>query len=172
MTTTQILIAILSSSLLSAALTSGVNYYLTSVNYKNEYYKKLLDNRLLAYQDIYNFLNQLKMMIHDTEESTVTPYLLTKGVSELEKIIIEILLPIKNSIWVSDQVSEELTRLNVLLHNLLNKAETFDDPDKALTKIGYEYIGELRSSRKEIERLMRSDFKNMHNIQTFFTDRS
>jgi len=171
MTTIQILVAIFSSSVLSAALTAAVNYRLTSVNYKNEYYKKLLDRRLSAYEDIHNFLNQLKLMVHDTDESTVTPYLLTKGVDELEKTIIGILLPIKGSIWVSRDVSDELTKLNVLLHTLLNAALTHEDPNKGLNQIGHDYIVDIRTSRKKIEQAIRNDFKDLHNIQNFFKER-
>lgn len=169
MTSFQIITAVFSSSLLAAGLTSVANYYLTSVNYRNEYYKKLLDRRLTAYEDVHHFLSQLRMLVHDNDENTLTPYLLFNGVEALEKTMISILVPMKSSTWVSAELSDSLTKLNVLLVQLSNEANSFENPDKELIRIGSKRLHEIRSYREEIETLMKRDFRTMHDIKNFLS---
>lgn len=170
MTDGQILTAVLSSSLLSAGLTSDVNYYLTSINYKNEYYKKLLDKRLDAYQDVYNFLSNLKTYIHDTDDSILTPYILANGIAGLDQTIINILVPMKKSFWLSPELADKLTKLNVLLVELSNIARLESDADKALRVIGYTHIEELRTVRKLIQKQIQIDFQNLDNVKEFINN--
>lgn len=167
MTITQIIIVIFSSSVLSAALTSVVNYYLTSVNYKNEYYKKLLDNRLEAYQNVYYFLSNIKTLIHYSEDNILTPYLFTNGIDNFDKVSVEILVPIKSSIWLSSDLSDSLTKLSVLLNKISNEANAEREPDSELLKLGQLYMEEIRAIRFEIETIVKRDFKNLHKIESF-----
>lgn len=169
MTTIETIVAVFSSSLLAAGLTSFVNYRLTTVNYRNEYYKKLLDRRLDAYENVYNFLSHLKMLTHDKEENTLTPFLLFNGINELDKTTIQILIPMKTNIWISDDLQDALGRLNVLLVELRYAAENAPDPDKELIRIGSNRLPDIREKRKEIERIMKLDLRTMHNIGSFLS---
>lgn len=167
LTTAQIVIAVFSSSVLSAILTAFVNYRLTGINYKNEYYKKLLDNRLNAYQNVYQFLNLIKTLIHDEQNNTLTPYLLTNGIDQFEKVSIELIVPMKTSIWLSKDMTQTLTELSVLLNRLLNESRQHINPDEELRKIGYTYLQSFRDYRDRIEVLVKRDFKDLHNIKSF-----
>ena len=167
MTTIQIILAVFSSSLLAAGLTAGANYYLTTVNYRNEYYKKLLERRLTAYEEVYNFLGQLKTLILGIDEIQVTPYLLSQGVDYLNKITIDLLVPMKSGVWLSSDLSMSLTDLNVYLTQLSVDAGLGSDPDKELFRLGHERLLVIREKRKNIEALMKRDFQTMHKIEEF-----
>jgi hypothetical protein len=75
MTTSQIVLAILSSSFLSAGLTSLANYYIQKTNYKNEYYKKILDKRIFAYEEVETLLIKTRLHLLDHENQLIYSYL-------------------------------------------------------------------------------------------------
>ncbi|MDB5013066.1 MAG: hypothetical protein JWQ25_1268 [Daejeonella sp.] len=168
MTTVQIAIAIFSSSLLSAALTSLVNYRLTSVNYKNEYYKKLLDKRLIAYEELHIFLGQFRVHIHDANDNTLVPYIFVNGLKNLEEVSVGLLLPIKHSIWLSSALSYKLNQLSALLNKIEQQARNSPNPNESLIKIANEGFLQLKEKRNEIESIMKEDLKTLHNIDSFF----
>jgi len=163
----QIIVAILSISFLAALLTSVVNYRITNLNYRNEYYKKILDKRLQAYEKVYSFICNLKMMVHDTDESTLSPFLLSNGIAEFEKQTILLLVPIRDNIWLSDELSAELTQTNLYLHSLLNEINDAENPEKALAKIANDKLEEIRVRRNRVQLQMSKDLKDMHNIKRF-----
>ncbi|SFR62321.1 hypothetical protein SAMN04488010_1199 [Maribacter stanieri] len=53
----EIILAIISSSILSAIFTSIFNWRLHNSNYKKDYYKKILDKRLIAYESLNMLIN-------------------------------------------------------------------------------------------------------------------
>ena len=171
MTNGQILAAILSSSVLSALLTSVVNFYITSLNYKNEYYKKLLDKRLDAYQEVYNFLSNIKTYVHDSEDSLLTPYILANGVEALDQAVIAMLVPLKKSFWLSGELADRLTELNVLFVELSNKANRSSDPDKELKILGNDYLEKIRALRKKIQYQIQKDLETLDDVKKFIKKR-
>ena len=106
-------------------------------------------------------------MVHDTDESTLSPFLLSNGIAEFEKQTILLLVPIRDSIWLSEKLSAELTQTNLYLHSLLNVINDAENPDKALAKIANDKLEEIRVRRNRVQLQMSKALKDMHNIKKF-----
>ncbi|RGW46186.1 hypothetical protein, partial [Megamonas funiformis] len=46
---------------LGALITGGFSIWLNRKNYKRDYYKKIIDKRIEAYQELNNFLNYMRI---------------------------------------------------------------------------------------------------------------
>jgi len=114
MNTTQIITIILSSSLISAVLTAWVNWLLQKNNYKNDFYKKLLDKRISAYEDIEKLLVLLKTMVH-VEKDKLCVQFCHLGKDYFDNFVISLASTSLNSFWLSDKMSYKITEFNVLL---------------------------------------------------------
>jgi hypothetical protein len=169
MTTTQIILAVLSSSVLSAVLTSLANYYIQKSNYKNEYYKKILDKRIYAYEEVESLLIKTRLHLLDHENQLIYSYLFDT-IEELDKTIYAIAFVNKNSIWLSSDIGWSLTELNTELMNIETEAKRFESPDLELHRIGFERMDKIRILRKQIETYMKRDFINLHDIDLFLNE--
>ncbi|MFM2225670.1 MAG: hypothetical protein RJA07_1872 [Bacteroidota bacterium] len=166
-TTTKLIIIILSSSVIASILTSFANYFLTQINYKNEYFKKIIDKRLLAFEEVYEFIVQFKVLIHDDDK--VSPFFFGQGVVDAEAKMIMFFESTKNSFWLSKEVGELITEFNVLIHNIITKAKIEKDKDAALKNLGMKHLDDLRKTRKKIEVQLFKDLQKLHKVENLFS---
>lgn len=160
---------ILTSSLLSAFLTSFVNWLIQRNNYKNDYYKKLLDKRLSAYEEVESLTSKMRLLIH-LEDGNVCNAFFSSGRQEYELFVISLMAPSMSSFWLSGEVSSKITELNVFLLNEVSyRIEDLSDEQAAITleKLGVKHRESIKAIRKEIEMLIYKDLKTLHQIPQF-----
>jgi hypothetical protein len=63
MVISEIITLIISSSVLSAFLTGFVNLRIQNLNFKSEYYKKLIERRIDAQEQILSLTNELRIQV-------------------------------------------------------------------------------------------------------------
>lgn len=169
MTTTEIILAIISSSVLASTLTSLFNWFIHRSNYKNEYYKKILDRRLDAYEKFNKIVGKLSM--HTQLDNTVIPTICFSRIL-FSDFVVSLALTIDLSYWLSSETSTKLTELSVyLLNNISNNIKDNLSPDEAeivYHQLGNEHIEKLRSFRKELQSLMSKDLRDLYKVKKFF----
>ena len=171
MNTTEIILAIFSSSVISAILTSYFNWKIHNSNYKKEYYKKLLDKRIDAYESLHLLINKLSQKVN-TEKGIVHGVF---GGSEMFTFIMTIMHNAQEkSFWLDDVTGHKLTELNVFLIN--NVSSYIDDslPEEVLKEkyielgiMHYEKIDEFRDT---LNYFMNKELKGLYKIDDFFDD--
>ncbi|HLP32124.1 MAG TPA: hypothetical protein VK202_01555 [Bacteroidia bacterium] len=163
----EIITLVLTSSLLSAGLTSVVNWYIQKTNYRNDYYKKILDRRIGAYEDVQHLLSLLAGTVQ-MEDGRPCTLQLALGYDHYIKFQLQIYKAIQNSFWLSERTGEMLTELNVFfLHNIYNAIDENKDFDLQLTELGIQHRDEIKRLHFELENQLYSDFSSMHNIKSF-----
>jgi hypothetical protein len=167
MSQTDLITLVLTSSVLSAGLTAFVNWLLQKKNYRNEYYKKLLDKRIDAYEEVEDLVSRLTAMVN-IGDGKMCNLICHLGYDHFSKFLISIMIPIKKGFWLSDNISGLLTELNVfLLNEIDNKIDEKGDPDKQLIELGIQNIEKIRSFRKNIQSQLYNDLRDLHNIRKF-----
>lgn len=169
MNTTQTILAILSSSVLSAILTSYFNWRIHNSNYKKDYYKKILDKRLDAYESMNILINRLsdivytdRGVIHGMVSSEQSFNFLTSIVhSTMEK-----------SYWLSDKTGHKLTELGIFLFNNIS---SYIDDDLSEKQLDEEYINlalanfeQIKEFNQSLKSLVNYDLQNLYNVDEFF----
>lgn len=169
MTTTEIILAIVSSSVLAAILTSLANWLIHRSNYKNDYYKKILDRRLEAYENLNKVVG--KLSIHTQLENSVIPSICFNE-DFFNDYMVSLALTIDSSYWLNSETSIKMTELNVyLLNNISNKIDdtlSVKHSEVIYHQLGNQHREKIREFKKDLQRLMNKDLTRLHVVKEFF----
>ncbi len=170
MNTTQILLAILSSSVLSAILTSYFNWRIHNSNYKKDYYKKILDKRLDAYESMNVLINRLSDIVY-TEKGVVHGMVSSQKSYDFLFSILHSTM--EKNYWLSDKTGHKLTEFGIFLFNNITSQindnlseEQLNQEYMRLAIANFEQISEFKQSLKNMVNL---DLQNLYNVDEFFS---
>lgn len=153
------------ATVLSAIISTVVSIRLKSLDYRNDYYKKILDKRLEAYRFLETQIAVLKSVVLDDDKH---PFhlIFSYGNDEYEKFHVNLFAAMSNSMWISEDTVTEMENLNVIFLNISRRMRT-DDSGEWLIKLGKEQYNEISILRKKLERLTRRDLHDLHNLKKF-----
>lgn len=170
MNTTQTILAILSSSVLSAILTSYFNWRIHNSNYKKDYYKKILDKRLDAYESINILINRLSDIVY-TEKGVVHGMVSSQKSYDFLFTILHTTM--EKSYWLSDKTGHKLTEFGIFLFNNITSYIDINLPEEqldgeyiSLALTNFEQISEFNQSLKS---MVNFDLQNLYNVDEFFS---
>ncbi|MDY3338743.1 hypothetical protein PG279_06075 [Riemerella anatipestifer] len=170
METAEIIKIVLASTVISGIISAIVSYIISvrlkNIDYKNEYYKKILDKRLDAYQYLENQIAVMKTTVMDDEDGKAYHFVLGKGREGVVEFHRNLLLAMSYSLWINDKtvkVMEELNQCFYLISLIDNKNEII-----SRAKRDYHKIAGLR---KKLEKSVKSDLFSLHNLDRFIKEK-
>lgn len=167
MNTAQIITLVLTSSVISAGLTSWVNWLIQRNNYKNDFFKKLLDKRLSAYEQVESLIGILRPLIH-YEQGRLCNLFLTHGKEHFDNFVISLAATSFNSIWLNEKISDKITEFNVfIIQEIDYQIDENKNVDEELIRLGIMNREKIKSFRLEFEKLLYNDLKNLHKLKPF-----
>jgi hypothetical protein len=147
------------SSVVSALIAGWFNLRAKHAEYKNTYYKMILEERLTAYKQVESLITEIKMAVIDDADKK--PYHFVFSDKDGEKRIYSLLFTIlSKSLWLSDELFEKGRDLNYLVY--ANKPKDGDLTHFA--KENYKKIGQIRT---EIENIRADDLLSLADIDSF-----
>ncbi|WP_418117520.1 hypothetical protein [Variovorax sp. 350MFTsu5.1] len=157
----ELVTLLLSSAVVSALVTASLNGVFGRLakkdEYKNAYYKLVLDRRMKAYELIEELIVKVKIAIADEDGKT---YHIAFAFEEenfgLNRLMVSVM---GQSMWLSDELFQATRKLNVLMYSR-PKVQGWIDFGKA----NYQEIANLRT---EIEQLVVKDMMVLHDIPQF-----
>ncbi|MFN6380353.1 MAG: hypothetical protein ACK4WD_13825 [Flavobacteriales bacterium] len=161
MNSSEILTSTLIASVVSVLINFGVSRILKKIDFKHEYYKKVIDKRIAVYDCIEDQIMILKLSVIDVRDLKVYHRIFSLG----EKLYEESTEPISkaslNSLWINLETREKVLELK----NLLNEAflEGIYD-DKALISYGKKHYEKIYTLRDEIEVLIQKDILELYDF--------
>lgn len=169
MNTIQTILAILSSSVLSAILTSYFNWRIHNSNYKKDYYKKILDKRLDAYESMNVLINRLSDIVY-TDKGVIHGMISSR---ESFNFLFSILhSTMEKSYWLSDKTGHKLTEFGIFLFNNIT---SYIDEDLSEKQLNEEYMNlaltnfeQIQEFNQSLKRMVNSDLQNLYNVDEFF----
>lgn len=165
----EIITIIISSSVLAAILTGLVNLRIQNLNYKREYYKKLIERRIDAQEQILNLTNELRIQVK-LDEGVLCNRLCATGEQHFESVSILVAASVNISFWLSNELSNILLEFNIFLLNEINheiKGTNQIERDKSLQQLGIENHEKIRDFRSKIEQQLMKDFANLTEVKSF-----
>jgi len=156
------------ATVLSTIVSTIVGIKLKSLDYRNEYYKKVLDKRLEAYRFLEMQIAILKNTVLDDDKQ---PYhmIFSYGEDEFNKFQTNLITAIANSIWIHEDTVSEMESLNEIFFKISRKINNASE-DKVVA-VGKEYDNQISTSRKKLEMLVRSDIHNLHDLKKFMKEK-
>lgn len=165
-TLTSIITIIFSSSLLASLLTFFGNQWLQRENYKKEYYKKLLEKRLDAYESVDFLIGRLGGMLQ-LEDGRICPLMFGSG-EAFSIFLMKILEVVSKSTWLSSATSSKVTDLNCfLISEISNQIDNSKDENIQLLELGAQNRNKINELRSELKQLLYIDLKTLHDVKIF-----
>lgn len=162
--TPELLIAVLSSSVISGVLGAAIAGWFNLRSKQNEYvtayYKLVLERRIKAYEELERLIVQIKIAVVGSDGE---PYHMMFSSGDDSAAVYRLLFNVmSNALWISDDLFEKTRELNLLVysHSTSKSGEGLLD----FAKQNYEHIAELRT---QLERLHARDMLSLYDVPGF-----
>ena len=152
-------------------MTSYFNWRIHNSNYKKDYYKKLLDKRIEAYENLNMLANSMSDLV-DTENGIVHGILCSKFTYNNFKT--EIYKTMSKSFWLDNVTQNKLTELSAFLFNEIDK--NIDDnwsedvQNKKYSELSVKHFEKMQDFKKTIKYFLNNELKNLYKLDDFFND--
>ncbi len=164
-----ILTSSLIASILSVIVSAIVSIKLKNLDYKNEYYKKILEKRLEAYKFLETQIAVLKSTVLD-EDAKAYHLIFAYGEAKFHEFQQNLFAAMACSMWINDNTVDRMEKLNELFFKISRKVEGNDA--KRVVRIGKDHYHEISDLRKSLEDSVRKDLLNLHNLKKFMKSAS
>ena len=180
----------LTSGISAALVSSGANYFLKKQDYKRDYYKKIIDKRLKAYEELENFMGTfcLKQEISNplrVENDAESFEVLSCFTEEngLKKANDDILKVLKYSLWFSNEICDNLRKINSMVCEV---GISFTDDSSTLSNeikksgltgklvkedliiyMGHIFFDDIQMHIKELGITISKDLTNIYDVELF-----
>ena len=164
----NLILTILSSSIVSAILTSFVTLRIQNLNYKREFYKKNIDKRFKALEYVIKITDELRLTVM-LDEGKMCNRIFTQGKDYYNGFYLMMANPV-NIIWISKELAAILLDFNIfLLNNITNKIEKNNElnKDNFIKNIGVENNRKIKDFRVKLEKQILTDFTEMVHVRRF-----
>ena len=156
-----ILTSTLIASIISSIVSALISIKLKTLDYKNEYYKRILTKRLNAYQFLERQISVLKSTVLGDDGK---PYhlIFSYGEDKFQEFQENLFLAMAYSIWINNVTVEKMEKLNEIFFMISRKYQIVDGTD--LIEVGKKYYNQIANLRNDIEISVRNDLINLHNF--------
>ena len=174
MTWQEMLAIVCGSGILSAIITLGGEYFFKSSDYKLDYYKKIIDKRLNAYEELEAFIGLMDIEItYELEYADAEAYGRSKittlscfcNIDELKSILDKSITICALDTWYSPGVKELVNLLNKRLVECLDLVGK--PSQEKLKKAGVDFLGDINPQNMAL--CMVVGEKNEANLRAILT---
>ena len=169
----EIITLVVSSSVLSAVLTISFNFVISNINYKREYYKKIIERRINAQDKAIALTNEIRTQIKLTN-GPLCNKICASGEEYLKSFVISLPETVNHSLWLSNKLADIILEFNVFIYNEILaeiKGDKQDERDDSLIEIGLRNHEKIRNFRFQIERQLMYDFAKLDNVRSFVKEK-
>jgi hypothetical protein len=162
MSLNSLLLSIISSSFVATVASSLINLYLKRLDFKNEYFKLVIQKRLEAYEHIELIIANLKTSALD-EADQKAYHLPFFNTSDWHDFSVNQATSNSYSLWLNATISEKLSELNTLMNQFRFDFDISNQED--LIKGGKKYYDAIATIRVELENLARTDVLTLYDFK-------
>lgn len=159
-----ILASSLIATIVSSIISAIISIKLKSLDYKNEYYKIILEKRLEAYKFLETQIAVLKGSVVD-DDGQVYHLIFHEGEDKFNEFQMNLFLAFSFGMWINASTMKRMEELNELFLKISRKIEGLSEED--IQKTGTSFYGEIVRLRSNLENSIREDLLNLHNLKSF-----
>lgn len=168
----EMIIAILSSSILTALFTSIITGWfdvlLKNKEYQNDYFKEVIKRRIEAYGYIDTQISVLKISAYDETDSKIYHLVFAYSEEDFYDFQKNLGSALSKGIWINTQTKEILSDLS----SVFLKVTSEFDPKTHLVEGGKKYYEEIVSIRNRLENTFCKDMAELHDVKKFLKIKS
>lgn len=154
------------SALVSAAISWLVSITLKEREYKNEYYKKIIDKRFALYESLSTLITLISVQING--KGVDRPYnIVFSSIEKYNEAKVMQLSILRQGVWLDSRTRNQLRELNECFRLVEESYNISDITD--LIKAGKHYNQFLSDVRHSLETQLRRDLKTLYDVSEFLT---
>jgi hypothetical protein len=157
-----IITTIISSSVIATILSSIISIKLKNLEFRNEYYKIVINKRLQAYEHLESIIARLKTSVLDEDDGKAYHLIFSYTAEKYFEFIHELMITNSFDLWVNSDTKDKFGTLRNVLNQISFDFETSDE--KELVKAGKDNYKRIFELRNELETLVLSDVLSLHKI--------
>lgn len=170
-----LIISAFSGAAMGAAITLAGNFWLNGKNFKNEYYKKVIDKRIKAYENVENLIFLMEASREYNDKEALDCFMNDTNISNFEKAYEKV---ISSKEWLSDELRQCLGELEAIRLSALYKITGLDNIDKEFGKFlekgenryikeSAEYSEKLIECRNQMTHTVTNDWLELYKVEDF-----
>lgn len=160
MTATEIIAAILSSSILTASLTGFFTWRMKQNEFKKTVFVNFINKRIEAYIELENLHGTLSFVIRDDDGQKY--HAIFSRLESFQMFFLNLGLSLKFNIWYSPEIIEILRKINDLQEEIGSLRFDSEEVISKNIKIGKRNYGRICNLKDELLAQIRKDFSNIH----------
>lgn len=133
-------------------------------NYRDEYYKTVIQKRLEAYQFIESLLGVMRMTVYDETDHRQYHAIFDNSEEDFFKSRHNLYKAIARCTWLSHEMLEALSALDEIFYEIDDKIEKDRDVN---VEIGKQYFRELVDAQRRIGDILIKDTERLHKVKSF-----
>ena len=154
----KLLLVILTSSVVAAIVSGTFSILKTNIEYRNEYYKRMLNKRFEAYELIQEILRFFSSAVYDKADNKFYHIIFSEEKNEMQnKFYMNITMLSKANIWISNEICDELNKLNRFFVEKGININSIED--------GKKYYIEIGNLRNNLLNVTKKDLYNLHKVK-------
>lgn len=161
------LAVILTSSFLAAGLTSLANWFIHRNNFKNDYFKKVIEYRIKSNEQVSELLNMFPFL-HNVDEADSQYDHDRLGQENFHKILSLLNSLVNNGYWLSNEMKNAIAVFHKEIAGFYD--EYNGDANEEVRKMA-EYWEETRAFKSNILTILYRDMANLHDVSEFLKEK-
>ena len=160
----------LTSSLIAGTVSSLISYFfsirLKKVEFKNNYFKEIINRRLDAYNQIDTFISHLKAVVVDEKTGEAYHFILGQNSQKFIEAQVNLQQSILKSLWIDENTSSKLEEINYFFFNIILEIE--NKKQEEIILIGKKHYNKISDLRFDLENCLREDLYSLHKVEKIF----
>lgn len=168
------LVNALITAVISALVTNACMWWHKKSDYKREYYKKIIDKRLKAYEKLSNTIAYIDVKAYyRLYDETKLMYTCFDNLNALRLANKKIILLKEEMFWYSKGIYTELKELNRIFADLLDHIEEdagegYSWDIEKIIEQGFLLYNDIEMRLMNIKNISKTDISNLDDVSTFF----
>lgn len=159
------------SAIVGGTIALITNNIASNLNYKKEYFKRIIDKRMQSYEMVSGFIGEIrKISVLETGQHYSMIFCTPK---KFKEYMLSIHASTTASIWLSSVMSKLLGDLNLLLNNSAGQMQlnwNSDVPDNNLENVGIELLPSITLLTAKMETQLFDDMQTLHKVSDFLDE--
>lgn len=155
------------ATIVTSIFTLVLNVYLKKIDYKNEYYKKVIQKRIEAYEFLENQIVRLKQSTLDDRDGKAYHIIFAHGEEYYISSMTPTIQTSAYSLWIHVDTFEVFNKLKSIFFDISFSLNNSNNRNEDLIIMGKKYYREIALIRDELEQCVRNDYLNLHKIEEF-----
>lgn len=155
-----------------AVITGAINIWLNKKNYKNDYYKKIIDKRMNAYDELEQFLKWFNVEHNYNGNERYHCYIHLESTKDCMEATDKSVSLCGLKSWFSENVANLLDELNETLAHLEDEMELHVNEPYGVISVASKYHTKIQRIIENLIEGMINDRPKLHEVESFLHEKT